>query len=45
MKSVFCVSTMRLGKGDHKNIDGTEVPYVFINPRQLVSEFWDEVER
>ena len=33
------------GKGNHKHVDGTEMPYVFVNPRQLVSDFWDEIER
>ncbi len=33
------------GKGDHKHIGDAEWPYVFVNPRQLLSDFWDEVKR
>ena len=33
------------GKGDHKHIGDIEVPYVFNGPAQLVTDFWDEVER
>lgn len=33
------------GKGDHKHIGKTEVPYAFMNPRQLINDFWDEVAR
>ena len=33
------------GKGDHKHIGDTEVAYDFVSPRQLVSDFWDEVGR
>lgn len=33
------------GKGDHKHIHDTEVPYVFVSPKQLVTDFWNEVGR
>jgi hypothetical protein len=32
------------GKGDHKHLGGREVPYVFKNPTQLVSDFLDEID-
>jgi hypothetical protein len=32
-------------KGDHKHIGETEVPVVFVDLRQLASDFWDEVGR
>jgi uncharacterized protein DUF6516 len=33
------------GKGDHKHIGQEEVPYRFRSLQQLVTDFWDEVER
>jgi len=33
------------GKGDHKHIGEAELPYVFVNPQKLMSDFWDEVGR
>jgi hypothetical protein len=33
------------GKGDHKHLEESEVPYVFTTPEQLVTDFWDEVAR
>jgi Family of unknown function (DUF6516) len=34
-----------VGKGDHKHIGEAELPYVFVSPRKLVNDFWDEIER
>jgi hypothetical protein len=31
------------GKGDHKHLGETEVPYNFTTLEQLVADFWDEV--
>lgn len=31
------------GKGDHKHIDGRELPYPFTNIESLLVEFWTEV--
>jgi Family of unknown function (DUF6516) len=31
------------GKGDHKHIDGTEFPYLFVSPRQLKVDFLADV--
>lgn len=31
------------GKGDHKHIDGVELPYHFTDPRQLKSDFLADV--
>jgi Family of unknown function (DUF6516) len=33
------------GKGDHKHIGTTEVPYRFATLDQLIADFWDEVEQ
>jgi len=33
------------GKGDHKHIGADEVPYRFTTLAQLVTDFWDEVDR
>jgi hypothetical protein len=33
------------GKGDHKHVGSTEVPYVFTSVIQLVADFWNEIER
>jgi hypothetical protein len=33
------------GKGDHKHVGAVEVRYVFTSLAQLVTDFWDEVER
>jgi hypothetical protein len=33
------------GKGDHKHIGDNEVPYVFISPKALLDDFWNDVEK
>jgi hypothetical protein len=33
------------GKGDHKHVGTKEVPYAFTTLAQLVTDFWQEVER
>jgi Family of unknown function (DUF6516) len=33
-----------IGKGDHKHIDGREVPFAFQSPEQLIDDFWREIE-
>jgi hypothetical protein len=33
-----------VGKGDHKHVDGREVPFAFQSPEQLVEDFWREIE-
>lgn len=33
------------GKGDHKHVGEIEVPYRFTTLTQLVTDFWDEVEK
>ncbi|HEX3860433.1 MAG TPA: DUF6516 family protein [Stellaceae bacterium] len=33
------------GKGDHKHIGAAEVPYGFTSLAQLVTDFWEEVEK
>jgi len=33
------------GKGDHKHIEGTETPYVFIDIDVLVDDFANDVEK
>ncbi|KTS06442.1 hypothetical protein SB2_21955 [Methylobacterium radiotolerans] len=32
------------GKGDHKHIDGGEIPYAFTSPETLLADFWADVE-
>lgn len=32
-------------KGDHKHIAEVEEPYFFSSLEQLITDFWDEVER
>lgn len=32
------------GKGDHKHIGDLEMAYTFTSPRQLLADFWDDVE-
>ncbi|WP_073106601.1 toxin-antitoxin system TumE family protein [Pollutimonas bauzanensis] len=32
------------GKGDHKHIGGIELPYLFINPDQLIADFLADIE-
>lgn len=32
------------GKGDHKHIGNRELPYMFINPDQLIADFLADVE-
>ncbi|WP_305907411.1 DUF6516 family protein [Methylomarinum sp. Ch1-1] len=32
------------GKGDHKHINDQEVPYTFTTPRQLLADFWRDVD-
>jgi hypothetical protein len=31
------------GKGDHKHVGDLEAPYPFTSPRQLLADFWDDV--
>ena len=31
------------GKGDHRHIDGVEVPYVFTTIDDLLADFWQAV--
>ena len=33
------------GKGDHRHIGDVESPYVFLTPRQLLADFFNEVTR
>ncbi|HRJ52816.1 MAG TPA: DUF6516 family protein [Candidatus Thiothrix moscowensis] len=33
------------GKGDHKHINGHEFPYTFVGIRQLVSDFYDDIQQ
>lgn len=33
------------GKGDHRHVDGVEMPYTFGGYERLVSDFWIEVEK
>ena len=33
-----------VGKGDHKHVDGREVPFAFQSPEQLIEDFWREIE-
>jgi hypothetical protein len=42
-----CVSRFdnETGKGDHKHIGANEIPYAFTSLAQLVTDFWEEVER
>lgn len=32
------------GKGDHRHLGKRELPYRFVNPRQLVADFMDDVK-
>ncbi|MBW1696774.1 MAG: hypothetical protein JRH18_04005 [Deltaproteobacteria bacterium] len=32
------------GKGDHKDIGGDEIPYVFTSPKALLDDFWNDVD-
>ncbi len=32
------------GKGDHKHIGNDEIPYVFISPKALLDDFWNDVD-
>jgi len=32
------------GKGDHKHVGDAELPYVFVSPRQLLHDFWRDVD-
>lgn len=32
------------GKGDHKHLDGMEVHYHFVNPKQLMADFMADVK-
>ena len=32
------------GKGDHKHINGDEQPYQFLNPQQLMADFFTDVQ-
>lgn len=33
------------GKGDHKHINGVEHPYAFSGIRQLISDFYDDIQQ
>ena len=33
------------GKGDHRHIRGKEMPYDFVSPETLVTDFWNEITR
>jgi len=33
------------GKGDHKHIDGVELPYFFSTPKHLLADFKHDVKR
>lgn len=33
------------GKGDHRHYAGTEIPYDFSTPEQLVADFQQDIER
>jgi uncharacterized protein DUF6516 len=33
------------GKGDHKHLGADDVPYVFTDLAQLVTDFWNEIEK
>lgn len=33
------------GKGDHRHIDGREIPYCFVDADQLIDDFFREVVR
>ena len=32
------------GKGDHKHLATVEMPYNFITPKQLMADFWNDVD-
>lgn len=32
------------GKGDHKHIGGSQIPYDFTSPQRLLEEFWLDVD-
>ncbi len=33
------------GKGDHRHLQGLEVPYRFVGVEQLLEDFWSDVRR
>ncbi len=33
------------GKGDHKHVNDVEILYIFTNIRQLVSDFYDDIQQ
>jgi Family of unknown function (DUF6516) len=33
------------GRGDHRHIGGKELPYVFLSPKQLAADFFDDIQR
>lgn len=33
------------GKGDHKHIDAVETSYAFTSPRELLEDFWKDVDQ
>jgi hypothetical protein len=33
------------GKGDHKHFGAMEVAYTFTDPRQLLADFWSDVDQ
>lgn len=33
------------GKGDHRHVGQDESPYGFTTPKNLLDDFWDDVER
>lgn len=34
-----------IGKGDHRHVNGKEIPYIFTTPDQLIVEFQQDIER
>lgn len=32
------------GKGDHRHVGGTEAPYAFTTPAQLLADFWSDLD-
>lgn len=33
------------GKGDHRHVGESELPYVFTTPEQLLTDFWSDIDR
>jgi hypothetical protein len=32
------------GKGDHRHVGKTEIPYLFVDENQLLEDFWQDVK-